>query len=423
MMAKRRHSRVDAAALPSPPPLTDGVESAADAVQRPVDWLWRGAIPAYCYTLVQGRKGTGKSTIAAAIAASMTGGPVVPGWVGPRGGGVIWYGEERAWESVVVPRLALAGAALPWVRRLNERQMNGVSGRLTLPRDLDTMREIIQATQTALLIVDPISSLASPGIDLNNPQQARLFCQSLSDLCWDTQCSCVATQHIKKGNAGDPVDAGYGSAELANISRSVLRADHHPHMEGQLVLAHVAGNAGSPMPTQSLRLIPASEDLYRIEWLGVSDIDADTIAEGRGSEAERDEWHDADLLLAAVIGTAWVRVGEVMHRAESAGITPRMLRRAKARLRLPSRQRMSGADHYWEWGPPASGWPSGMEYASEPATPAHTRGRVGSNGATDPAKKPTKKGKRPTRPRVRTRPPSDPPPTQAEEVSNGTTTD
>jgi len=418
MMTRRKRTEADTAALPAPPPLSEGVESAADAVQRPVDWLWRGAIPAYCYTLIQGRKGTGKSTILAAVVASATGGPVVPDWVGPRDAGVVWYGEERQWESVVVPRLALAGAALPWVRRLAEQRINGVAGRLTLPRDLDTIREIFQATRTELLIVDPISSLASPGIDLNNPQQARLFCQSLSDLCWESKCSCVATQHIKKGNAGDPVDAGYGSAEIANISRSVLRADHHPHLEGQLVLAHVAGNAGTPMPTQSLRLIPASEDLYRIEWLGASDIDADTIAEGRGNEAERDEWHDADALLAAVIGSMWVRVGEIMHRAESAGITPRMLRRAKARLRLPSRQRMSGADHFWEWGPPALGWPLGMEVAGGPETHAHTRERLGVNGVSDPPKNPTKKGTRPTRPRVRTRPPSDPLPPQSEEVSH-----
>ena len=71
MSRPRKGSRRDAAAaaMPAPPPNIDGVEWACSSAARPTDWYWPGAIPAGSVVLLEGRKSTGKSTVAAAIVA------------------------------------------------------------------------------------------------------------------------------------------------------------------------------------------------------------------------------------------------------------------------------------------------------------------------------------------------------------------
>lgn len=422
-MASRKKPVDPEAKKPIPPPALEGLERASDAEIRPVPWLMRGAVPDRCYTLIQGRKGTGKSTLVSAVVASMTGGPPVPGWVGPTTGRVVWCGEERMWGEVVVPRLAAAGSNVGLVHRLSETRPDGRKGRYSLPDDLDALRDLLTRAQVRLLVLDPISRLVSPGLDLGQPQQGRLFADCLNDLAWECSLSVLATQHIKKGNIGDPLDAGYGSGELVNCARSVLRADHHPHEDGIRVLAVVAGNISQPMPTQAFTIVDAGREQARVRWHGEVDLDADTIAEGRGNEAERDEWHDADRMLALMIGEGWVRVDTIQEASLRAGITPRMLRRAKARLGIPSRQKMVGADHYWEWGHPANGWPPGLLLPEGSTPPSRTHGAPGENGAPEPPEKPAKKARRPRRPRASATPLAPPPEAPSEETTHDPTTD
>lgn len=386
-------------------------------------WLLPGLLPRDVITILEGRKATGKSSVAAAIVASMTGGPVIPGWTGPRVGRVIWCASEDDWASVVVPRLAAAGADLSRVASLFIRRSDMSERRMILPDDLEQLREFSAGVGAELLVLDPYISLCSPALDCRVEQQARLYLDPLTLLAAELRCSVLLTRHLRKGNSGDAREAGLGSVAVANAARAVLRCDEHPHEQERWILSSVACNHGRSAASQVYRLLDTVSGYPRIDWCGAIDLDAAAIAEGRGTEADRDEWHDADLVLAGVIGDGWVRVSEVQQRAEQAGITPRMLRRAKARLGIPSRQRLVGHDHYWEWGPPRRGWPFGIVLAEGAGGGTHAPGRLGQEAPPTPAPNERKKGTRPRRPRAPAPPPPDPSHTPSEDTNHDATTD
>jgi AAA domain len=357
---KRTRRGSATAALPVPPPLVEGVEWGSATVPRPTEWYWPGAIPAGSLVLSEGRKSTGKSTVAAAIAACVTGGPAIPGWTGPRDGRVLWQGGEESWESVIIPRLVAAGADLGRVGRLQLRDQRGALRRCVLPDDLCLLGDAIREGQVRLIVLDPYISLAHPSLDMRVEQQARLYLESLSQTLADCACVGLLIRHIRKGTGGDSREAGLGSVAISNVARSLMRCDEHPHQPGDHVLSVIACNYGKKMATQIYRLRDSVGSFPKIEWVGQCDLDSDSIAEGRGSEAERDEWGEADHLLVSSIGDRWIAVAELLKEADGAGISPRMLRRAKARLRVQTRRVQHANQGWWEWGAPKNGWPSAL---------------------------------------------------------------
>lgn len=369
MAKKKTVQRSPKGALSTPPPTVDGVSWAMHAEQVSTSWLWPGAIPAHCVVLLEGRKATGKSTVAASIAASITGGPTLPGWIGPRDRRVLWQASEDAWDSVVVPRLAAAKADLSRIGRSEGIQQQQRRRPLSLPDDMLFLRDLIVDTQAGLLVLDPYISLAHSSIDIRVEQQARSYLDALASVAAETRCTCLLLRHLRKGRGGDARESGLGSVAVANAARSILRCDEHPDLPNRWVLSVVASNYGKRMPTQIYEIITAKEGYPSVSWHGGCDLDADTIAEGRGDLASRDEYSDAERVLCFAIGSEYVRAALVISEAGRAGVGERTLRSAKARLRVPSVRVTGGSDAWWEWGPPLYGWPSGLlEAAHSPAT-------------------------------------------------------
>lgn len=403
-------------------PRVDGVTWGSPDELRSIDWFWPGALPAGVLCLLEGRKSTGKSSLAAAIAAAVTGGPPLPGWTGPTAARVLWQASEDDWNSVVIPRLIAAGAIVERVGRLDVDAGFGRRRRLQLPDDGTILSDALRETSTSLLVLDPYVSLAGAGLDVRIEQQARAYLEPLAETCAALGVCGLLTRHLRKGSGGDAREAGLGSVAVANVARAILRCDEHPHEPDLFTLAVVAVNHGRRAPTRVYAIEPGSAEYPRITWRGEVALTADAIAEGRGSEADRDEWQEADRLLYTLLSTGWVQVCTVSAFAERAGVTPRMLRRAKARLRIPSRLVGYGPDGAWQWGPPADGWPPGLTQM-EGASGA----RVQEGAPLAPLEKSSEKPqippqrKRQRRPGTRVPPPANPIP--KEEVSqNGETT-
>ena len=78
---------------------------------KPVHWLWKDRIPLGELTLLAGREGIGKTTIAYTLAAWITTGTMKGRFMGsPRS--VLVAATEDSWEHTIVPRLMAAGADL-----------------------------------------------------------------------------------------------------------------------------------------------------------------------------------------------------------------------------------------------------------------------------------------------------------------------
>jgi hypothetical protein len=378
-MTRRSRTRSVAgpAQLPGPPPLVEGVEWGSSAVPRKTEWYWPGALPAGSLCLLEGRKSTGKSTVAAAIAACVTCGPVIPGWTGPRDGRVLWQAGEEAWDSVVIPRLIAAGADLQRVGRLQLRDSRGQLRRCVLPDDIVYLQDAIREGGVRVLVLDPYISLAHPSLDMRVEQQARVYLEGLAQTLAECDCLGLLIRHLRKGCGGDAREAGLGSVAISNVARSLLRTDEHPHQPGDHVLSVIACNYGRRMATQVYRLRDSSGSYPRVDWIGCCDLDSDTIAEGRGSEADRGEWSDADRILVALIGDGRCPVADLRKEALIAGVSERMLRRAGERLRVVKYRISHANTGWWEWGTPRAGWPPGLSVnhengqGAQEALPAH----------------------------------------------------
>jgi len=356
---------------PSPPsPVVEGLTWGSMAHVRSMEWYWPGAIPAGSIVLLEGRKGTGKSTLAAAIAAAVTGGPPLPGWTGPTNGRVVWESAEDSWGAVVIPRLLAAKAHIGAVARLNSIETGPQHRRLRLPNDIIYLEDILREGQVRLLILDPFVSLASQTIDVRVEQQARAYLDPLAETCERIGCTALLMRNLRKTTGGDAREQGLGSVAVTNSARSLIRCDEHPDEVGRFCVSVVVTNYARPRPTEVYSLDTDQSTMPSVVWHGQSALSSEQLAAGQGNEADRDEYSEACKHLCQVIGQQFVAYCDISRSAGSGGITERMLRRAKARLRVPSRQVWTGNSNYWEWGPPVSGWPSGLLEAVK--TPPHT---------------------------------------------------
>jgi hypothetical protein len=105
-------------------------------------------------SLVAGREGVGKSTVVAKLVAQITKG-TLPGEHFGTPKAVIVCATEDSWRQTINPRLAAAGADLDLVFRVDAYTPEGFDT-LQLPEDIERVREIVQAHNVVLIVLDPL---------------------------------------------------------------------------------------------------------------------------------------------------------------------------------------------------------------------------------------------------------------------------
>lgn len=333
----------------------------AGTASAPTAPLWDvpGWLLSHSLNMLEGRKGVGKSSIAAALAAHFAGGPIFPGAKRRRPSAVVWYGGEESWQAAMLPRLIAAGADPAWCFRLKIVGDNGRPTRLSLPSGLDQLSAILRGAKVGLFIMDPFSSAADPGIDLRVEQHVRHYLEPLAEILGECGTTGLLTRHLRKGTVGDALDAGLGSVGVGNVARVLMRADRHPTDDELRVLSVVAVNHGERAPSLLYRIVPHTLGA-RIEWSGTSQLSADVLAEGRGGAADRDEVKDAQAVLRGLLAEGARQANAVLAEGRAAGIGERTMRRAKAELGVLSerRQPTANGEAHWYWLPPPGGWPT-----------------------------------------------------------------
>lgn len=331
----------------SPPQPGDSwdVTSADDVADYKAQWLWESRLAMGTLNLIEGRKQSGKSSILTAIAADVTGGPRLQGGRRRKLGSVIWYGVEEP-LGVIRTRLALAGCPRGSVWFPGFTPDGILTKSLALPLDRDKLQRLVNRVNARLIVIDPITSAIEPGMSLKDEVQGRQVLEPIISLATETGCCVVIARHLTKGNK-NAYDAGLGGSVVINCCRSALRCDRLPEGKSH-VLSWVAHSFGD-LPKSIAFGIEAGSI---IQWQGESKYDAETLSQGLGDEAERDESADAENLLLRAVGEEWRRATAVINEAALAGVGARKLREAKAKLRIPSRRKTNADGAWWEWGPP-----------------------------------------------------------------------
>lgn len=198
------------------------VTCAADIEPEAIRWLWDGWLARGKFHIFAGQAGTGKTTIAIALAATISNGGRFPdGTRAPVGDVLIWSGEDSA-KDTLVPRLLAAGADMRRVHFIGDVQ-HGDEIRSFDPAT-DTRAMFDAATRignASLLIVDPVVNAVAG--DSHKNGEVRRALQPLVDFGEKLGCAVLGISHFSKGTGGrDPMERVTGSLAFAALARVVL---------------------------------------------------------------------------------------------------------------------------------------------------------------------------------------------------------
>ncbi|WP_232427934.1 AAA family ATPase [Burkholderia ubonensis] len=333
------------------------LQCAADIKPEAITWLWPGWLPAGKLTILAGAPGTGKTTLALALAGTVTTGSRWPdGSACNSAGGVLMWSSEDDPADTLVPRLIATGADLNRVHFVGSvTNQHGEIMPFDPARDVPLLSErIAQIGGARLLIVDPIVSAVSG--DAHRANDVRRDLQSLVDMAARHGCAVLGISHFSKGSKGSsPAERVIGSQAFTALARMVLVAGKDEAAERR-ILARAKSNiapddGGISYGIEQAEAAPGIE-ASRIVWgeklegtareiLG--DVEDSADEERTGQEEARD-------FLASILADGPMRTREIKADADGAGFNWKMMQRAASKLGVEKRK--VGMKEGWEWAIP-----------------------------------------------------------------------
>lgn len=320
-----------------------------------VKWLWHGWLERGALHMLAGQPGTGKTTIAMALAAAITAGGKWPdGSRAEQGEIVIWSGEDDL-PTTLVPRLCASGADMSRVNFVEGvRDGKGVRSFDPATDTEPLAAALADFTDVRLLIVDPIVSAV--GGDSHKNAEVRRSLQPLVQLAQRHDCALLGITHFSKGTSGrSPVERLTGSLAFAALARLVMvtaRAEAQGDEPARQFLARAKANHG---PSDG----GFAYDLRQVELPGHKGIEASCVAWGEAlvgsatellaaAEAPDDgTGQDAAGFLREILSKGARPAKEVFEEAGNAGFSKDAMNRAKRKLGVATvKAGMSGG---WTW--------------------------------------------------------------------------
>lgn len=332
---------------------------ASDVKPEAIDWLWPGWLAAGKMQILGGAPGTGKTTIAMALAAAVTTGGTWPdGTRAPVGNAVIWSGEDDPADTLV-PRLIKAGADLSRVFFVGDIREGKDRRSFDPSRDIAPLRrKLVEVGEARLLIVDPIVSAVAG--DSHKNAEVRRGLQPLVDMVASMRCALLGNTHFTKGTTGrDPVERITGSLAFGALARVVLVAAKHQEQgedgKSDRVLMRAKSNIGPDDGGFTYDLHQGELEEHpgivasHVVWLGevagqARDILATADAsgdDGGGSLAS------AKHFLGELLAHGGVPAKQVQKEAIEAGYSWSTIRRAQTALGIKPTK--GGMKQGWHW--------------------------------------------------------------------------
>ena len=315
----------------------------ASTVQlRATLWVWADRIPLGELTLLAGREGLGKSTIAYELAAALTCGDLVGDFYdAPKG--VAVCATEDSWEHTIAPRLHAADAELDRVFHIVVHE-GEFGSELNLPEDLEALEQLVIKHDVGLILLDPLLSRLDSSLDTHKtPKYVRRWSR-----WWNSRdrarLRILEIIHVNKGLGTDALTSIMGSRAFTAVARSVLFVMKDPDDEEVRVIGRPKSNlaSGNVQPQQyHIETVKVGYDeevgkeitAGRIVWGDYVDSSIDALLDGsnKGPSSKVDKaaaWLQ-DFLRKAPEHRSSSRI--LKDRGEAAGFDERTLKRAMKR--------------------------------------------------------------------------------------------
>ena len=313
-----------------------------------VEWLMDAWMPRRSLTLLAGREGLGKSTIAVDIAARATRGELDNG----QPLRVLYLATEDSRSMTVVPRLTAAGADLNRVGFLDV-SLGEYSGALSLPHDFPALADLIVAEGIGLVILDAAKSAMSSKLNDHRDDDVRRFLEPMTKIADDHDVAFLALVHIGKRGGADSGLSILGSIAWSQVARSVLSVARDDD-NGALVVTNTKGNLSDRELSLKARITSAAVPLNdgtettagRLEWLGESSRSYRDVMADHDQEDDRSEIESVVLdYLEAQGGSA--PAGDVLNASRAAGLSDNAVKKARRRIGVKTTKAGMGAGWVW----------------------------------------------------------------------------
>lgn len=323
---------------------------------EPVQWLWPGWLALGKLAILAGAPGTGKTTTALALAATVTRGGYWPdGHLATAGDVLIWSGEDDAADTLL-PRLMAAGADRSRVYFVGEVREDGEA------RPFDPATDTAELLQAAsrlpalrFILVDPVVSAVAG--DSHKNTEVRRGLQPLVDFAAQAGAALVGITHFSKGGAGqDPAQRVTGSIAFTAVARVVLACAKVKDEQGneRRILARSKSNIGPDEGgfVYSLEQVEAMPGIWtsRAVWGealtgSARDLLAEPEPDTRGERSK-----EAEEFLREALAKGPTPSATVKREASDAGISWMTVRRAADSLHVIKRK--GGMNDGWYWSLP-----------------------------------------------------------------------
>jgi len=342
------------------------LRQACDIPMESIQWQWKDWLAQGKLHLLAGQPGTGKTTIAMQMAATVSKGGTWPdGSTSEQGKVLIWSGEDDP-QDTLVPRLKLAGADLQQIYFVENVRDEQGSRSFDPSKDLRMLTvELEEIGQVSLFVADPLVSVV--GGDSHRNSEVRRALQPLVDLAEAQKCAVLGITHYSKSTqVRDPLDRVTGSVGFAAVARIVLGTaivQNEVDSDDERLLIRLKSNIATDRDGFTYTLeqeeLKDHEGIFnsRIRWGEAIYGSARQILEKAESQQQNDSRRqpreEALEFLRDLLSDSGSPVKVLREEVNAAGLTWATIRRAADELNVIKRK-VGGPKEksYWEWSLP-----------------------------------------------------------------------
>jgi hypothetical protein len=331
-----------------------------------VRWLWDGWLARGKLHLLAGAPGTGKTTIAVSIAATVsTGGRWADDAAGEAGDVLIWSGEDGVADTLL-PRLLVAGGNPNRVHFVDTVREHGKARPFDPATDMPALVKAARLLPNLKLIVlDPVVAAVSG--DSHKNTETRRGLQPVVDLAGQLDCCLLGITHLSKNTSGrEPLERVAGSIAFGAVARVVLATVKPADTEEPRRLVRAKSNIGPDSGgfayTLFGTLVPGHDfSAQRIDWGAALEGSARELMAVEQMDMAGEAIEDAETFLADLLRDGPVATREIKAAANAHGHAWRTLNRAKDSLGVKATKGGFEAGWSWQLPPPKNASEGGEE--------------------------------------------------------------
>jgi hypothetical protein len=320
-------------------------------------WLITNYIPKNAFSVLAGREGLGKSTLAIEWASQGTQGKLQGDLYGTPIN-VAYVASEDSPEQTLAPRFMVTGADTEKVF-LPHVVENGVKRFLSFPKDLKAIKEFVLLHDIRLLIIDPVPSIIDEKLDTYKDSSVRQALEPLGELARTGNVTVLGLLHVGKSDSPDFNNRVLGSRAFTAVARAVLGLARDNDETGEVLLVGVTkSNLGSTnVPMKVFRLESATLEVEngtatvgRVQWLGEREGRIDQLQDHRISEEEAIEQDERTTFLVNLLesngGEISAKEGKEALKKSGFSVSSDNVGKAKSRAGIVS---VKDGVKGWKW--------------------------------------------------------------------------